>query len=119
MLDYLDPHNQYIHHRLFRDNCIATNEGVFIKDLRIFANRDLRDIVIVDNAAYSFGYQIDNGIPIVPFYYNKDDTELQSFISYALNFYSVKDIRELNRKTFKYHLYNNNDTNDDIINKLF
>ena len=119
VLDYLDPHNQYIHHRLFRDNCVATDEGVFIKDLRIFANRNLKDITIVDNAVYSFAYQIDNGIPIVPFYYNKNDTELKSFISYALNFYSVKDIRELNQKTFKYHLYDNGDSHEDIINKLF
>lgn len=44
--------------------------------MRVFANRNLKDIIIVDNACYSFGYQLDNGVPIVPFYYNKADTEL-------------------------------------------
>jgi hypothetical protein len=29
---------------------------VFIKDLRVLVGRRLKDIVIVDNAAYSFGY---------------------------------------------------------------
>ena len=39
-----------------------------MKDLRIIANRSLKDMVIVDNAVYSFAFQLDNGIPIVPFY---------------------------------------------------
>lgn len=82
VLDYLDPHKQYIHHRLFRDNCIQTQEGVFIKDLRIFNNRNLEDLVLVDNAAYSFGYQLENGVPIIPFYSNKNDQELKHLIGY-------------------------------------
>jgi len=35
---------------------METEEGVFIKDLRIIKNRKLKDIVIVDNAVYSFGF---------------------------------------------------------------
>ena len=34
------------------------------------------DIVIVDNAVYSFGFQLENGIPIIPFYDDKEDEEL-------------------------------------------
>lgn len=56
---------------MYRENCVTTDEGIYIKDLRIFANRNIDDIVIVDNAVYSFGYQIENGIPIIPFYDNK------------------------------------------------
>jgi len=52
---------------------VQTPEGVFIKDLRIFNNRNLEDILLVDNAAYSFGYQLENGVPIIPFYNNKND----------------------------------------------
>ena len=61
VLDYLDPNHEYIHHRLFRDNCVQTDEGIYIKDLRIFKGRNLKDIVLIDNAAYSYGYQIENG----------------------------------------------------------
>jgi len=50
---------------------VTTEEGIYIKDLRIFSDRNINDIVIIDNAVYSFGYQIDNGIPIIPFYDNK------------------------------------------------
>lgn len=35
VLDYLDPKGQYISARLFRENCVTTDEGVYIKDLRV------------------------------------------------------------------------------------
>jgi len=55
VLDYLDPDNVMVHHRLYRDDCVSL-EGVHVKDLRVIANRDLADIVLIDNAAYSFAY---------------------------------------------------------------
>ena len=56
VLDYLDPNNEYISARFYRDSCFVTHDGVFIKDLRIFSNRNIKDMVIVDNAVYSFGF---------------------------------------------------------------
>ena len=55
ILDYIDPENKYFQHRFYRDHCIKTNDNVYIKDLRVFKNRDLKDMIIVDNAVYSFG----------------------------------------------------------------
>jgi CTD small phosphatase-like protein 2 len=55
VLDYLDPNQTLIHHRLYRENCVMV-DGIYMKDLRIFTNWDLPNIIIVDNAAYSFGY---------------------------------------------------------------
>jgi CTD small phosphatase-like protein 2 len=56
VLDYLDPKNELIDYRLYRDSCMETEEGVYIKDLRIIKNKSLKDLVIIDNAVYSFGY---------------------------------------------------------------
>lgn len=42
--------------RLYRDHCIKTPEGIYIKDLRILKNVNLANVIIVDNAVYSFGY---------------------------------------------------------------
>ena len=56
VLDYLDPKRELIEHRLYRDSCIVTEEGVYIKDLRIIKNRNLKEVVIIDNAVYSFGF---------------------------------------------------------------
>ena len=99
VLDYLDPEGELIHHRFFRDSCINTG-GVFIKDLRIIGNRNLKDMIIVDNAAYSFGYQLDNGIPIVSWHDDPFDKELYNLIDYVQALAAVDDIRDVNEQTF-------------------
>jgi len=71
--------------RLYRDHCIRTKEGIYVKDLRILMNQDLSQTILVDNAVYSFGFQLDNGIPIIPFYdrqTNLDDEELIHLVYY-------------------------------------
>jgi CTD small phosphatase-like protein 2 len=45
---------------------------MYCKDLRII-NRDMDSMVLVDNAAYSYATQLDNGIPILPYYHGKAD----------------------------------------------
>lgn len=105
VLDYLDPQNEYIQHRLSRENCVVTKEGLFIKDLRVLKNRDLKDILIIDNAAYSFGFQLENGIPILPFYKDKNDCELKKLTNYLLILKDAPDIRELNNEVFKMGKY--------------
>lgn len=58
-------------------------------------------MVIVDNAVYSFGYQLDNGIPIIPYYDDKqNDEELMHLIYYINCIYNSPDVRDQNRKAF-------------------
>lgn len=99
VLDHLDPEKELIHQRFYRDNCLVV-EGVFIKDLRIFANRRMQDIVIVDNAAYSFGYQLDNGIPIISWHDDPYDKELYNLMDYIKLLAQAHDVREVNQQTF-------------------
>jgi CTD small phosphatase-like protein 2 len=99
VLDMLDPVHELIHHRLYRDNCVIV-DGVHIKDLRIITNRKLEDMIIVDNAAYSFAYQLENGIPIISWYDDLEDTELMDLAHYLSSISSVKDVRIPNRHTF-------------------
>jgi TFIIF-interacting CTD phosphatase-like protein len=47
---------------------------VYAKDLSII-NRDLSKMVLVDNSPFSYLYQVENGIPILP-YYGGEDCEL-------------------------------------------
>jgi len=77
---------------------MQTKNGFFIKDLRIIKNRDLKDMVIVDNLLHSFGLQIDNGIPILEFIDNKHDTELLNLQKYLLSAAELYDIRYYNRR---------------------
>lgn len=72
-----------------------------IKDLRIFKNRDLKDIIIVDNAVYSFGAQLSNGVPICPFKDDKEDREFLYLMNYLLKMKDYDDMRELNKEAFR------------------
>ena len=73
----------------------------------------------MDNAAYSYGFQIDNGIPIIPFYNNRDDAELLLLQEYLNMLKTVEDVREANREHFKVHIYKDCENLDDCYDKLF
>ena len=42
----------------------------------------LNQSVLVDNSPHAYGYQIDNGIPIVSWYDDDKDTELLKLIGF-------------------------------------
>ena len=52
ILDALDC-SQYIDYRLYRHHCVETPYG-YLKDLRIIANREMEEMVLVDNSVLSF-----------------------------------------------------------------
>lgn len=117
ILNLLDPKNQYITYRMFRDSCIETEEGIFIKDLRVFANRSLDELVLVDNAFYSFGFQLDNGVPIVPFFRDKEDVELQELHDFLVTVKNEKSIKNSIRTYFRNDLYTRFMDNPGILEK--
>jgi len=77
-----------------------------VKDLRIFKNRKLENLIIIDNAAYSFGFQLNNGIPIVPYYEGDTDLELKAMIPYIKSLQKAKDVRSYNKHYLKMDNYN-------------
>ena len=56
VIDLIDPDNQLIQFRLYREHCFQTKEGIFVKDIRVIRNRLLKDLILVDNSVYSFGF---------------------------------------------------------------
>ncbi|CAK94861.1 unnamed protein product (macronuclear) [Paramecium tetraurelia] len=111
--------NKVVSATLFRDKCIVTNEGVHIKDLRILG-RDMKDIVLVDNAAYSFGVHIENGIPIIPYYDNKEDKELRQLYDFLItNVLPSFDCRKVLQQTFRLREFVNYISPKTAIDKLY
>ena len=41
---------------LTREHCLETKKGAWIKDLRVISNRDLSQMILVDNLAHSFAF---------------------------------------------------------------
>lgn len=58
-----------------------TQDGFYVKDLRII-NREMKNMILVDNAGYSFSFQVDNGIPILNYYQGREDRELLDLMGY-------------------------------------
>ena len=97
LLDQLDKNN-YIKYRLFREHC-TFNNGIYIKDLKIF-DRKINNMIIIDNNPLSYDNNIENGIPILSWYDNINDNELLKILpllKYMSNS-SVQDVRTIINK---------------------
>jgi Dullard-like phosphatase family protein len=104
VLDYIDPENEIIKHRLYRHNCTKVKmeeEQIYVKDLRIFNNVRMEDMIIIDNSVLSFAFQLDNGIPILPYYNSCEDNELKSLANYLTSICKVQDLRSENKASIK------------------
>ena len=68
-------------------------------------NRELKNTILVDNAAYSYAYQLENAVPILPYYHGGADWELRKLEKYLMGLWDVQDVREEISKTFKVSSY--------------
>ena len=109
ILDFLDPNHDYFNYRLYKENCYKfniDNKTYYTKNLNIFKNLcDLKDIVIVDCSVLGFGFFLENGIPIIPFYDSKEDVELKLVSYYLACISSNYDLREALKRDMKLYSY--------------
>lgn len=84
------------------------NNQLFVKDLRVIG-RKFQNIVLVDNAPYSYMLQLSNGIPILNYIKGKYDNQLIKLESYLMSLLNVQDVRIKNRQTFRLQDYINYD----------
>ena len=99
IIDLLDPDHTLFSKRLFSNNCIYASPKIPIKDLRIL-NCDLKQTITVDKYIHSFAFQLDNGIPIVPYNNNKNDRILLKVKDYLISLITLRNVRLVNRETF-------------------
>jgi len=94
IVNLLDPSRTAIKTVVSRRNCWEKVPGIFVKDLRIFADRNINDIIIADDSIYSFAFQISNGVPVQPYELNVEndgnvekDEELKLLLKYLKGLY--------------------------------
>jgi len=117
IINYIDKDKKLINAILSREHCMETKNGFFIKDLRILKDRELKNMIIVDNLAHSFGFQLENGVPILEYINDKKDEELKHLTEYLLEAYKYDDLREFNKERLKLHDFASKKI-DDIFNKF-
>ena len=96
VLNYLDPKKEIFDLRLYRNNCTIINfenKIYYIKDLRIFKDVSLKDMVIIDNSVLSFAFHLENGIPILPYYNGEEEIEMQNLCKLLLKLAEYDDIK--------------------------
>jgi CTD small phosphatase-like protein 2 len=103
IINYIEKDKKYFKMRLYRNNCIFIEPGLYIKDLRIFNSwKNMENIIIVDNSLFSFANQLNNGILITSFFDDKKDTFLYNVKDYLEYIKNEKDIREINKESFRF-----------------
>ncbi len=108
VLNFLDPENKYFYNRLYRSNCIdckIDGKDLYVKDMNIFEGFDLKNILIVDNSVMAFAYNLDNGIPILPYYDAEKDYELLFVAYYIESLYNCDDLTVINKQYKKLDYY--------------
>ena len=64
-------------------------------------------MLIVDNSCFSFSKNLNNGIPIIPYYDDKNDKELLYLAEFLKKLSLVEDVRNTLKKLFRYKQFNN------------
>lgn len=88
--------SQYFDHILSRTQCLFIEQyKVYIKDLQILTmDRDLEDVIIVDNKIESFCSHLENGIPIKSYYGEEADDRLDHLVNHLMRLKDVEDVRD-------------------------
>ncbi len=92
MVRYLDPERKHVSTVLTRKDCTKI-AGNYVKDLRVLGDRDLRDVVMVDNSPAAFSCQPENGICIDTFTGSKEDRELEELAEFLVKIARATDVR--------------------------
>ena len=77
--------------------------------MRIIKNRELKNMVIIDNNSQAFALNLDNGIPILEWNDDENDKELKYILQYLLELAGSDDVRTFNRKVLKLEEFSNSE----------
>ncbi len=97
ILKFVDPNSELFDDVLARGQC-STDCQRYYKDLFLIENRKIENMLIVDDDIGFWPRNIDNLVPVAPYYGEKEDSVLNDLLEYLQSFISVKNCIEHNRK---------------------
>lgn len=101
VLDKIDPTGSLFTARLYRDSTVTYRGQPFVKDLNQLG-RDMKRIVLLDNNPYAMLATPDNAMPILSFYDDPTDRELEKALALLTEMKNLEDIRPYLKKRFKF-----------------
>lgn len=107
VIDILDKFKT-VKKRLFREHC-SNYSGMLIKDMTTM-NRELSNIILIDNSEVSFLYQPENALHIKSYFDQDTDTELYRLMPFLAFSSQLKDTRPA---ATNWNYFEN--TSDDVI----
>lgn len=120
IVNSIDPGRKYISRVFDRRFCCATQDGYFVKDLRIFSREiSLSKILLVDNSSHCFFTQLKNGVPILSFYDQKEDRELPHLKKYLLALSKCDNMLSKNEDHFQLDKYFSSGRPELVLQKIF
>lgn len=102
--EVIEENDDFFDYVLTREHCLVDKKnGITVKDLEILmGNRNLKDIVIVDNSAKCYLKHIENGIPIPTYNGNNNDKLLLLLKNYLqTKILKCDDVREILKVDFR------------------
>ena len=107
IVDYIELRQKYFSFRLYKEHCIYQDNGLSFKFLDILCgNRELKDIVIIDNCVRNYALSIRNGLPIKDFIGDNADSELVHLAKYMHKLDCEEDIPSRIKNDFSIFLDN-------------
>ena len=105
IINFIESKKEYFAYRLYKEQCIGRQDECLFKCLDIFCkNRDVSNIVIVDNTVQNYGLSIRNGIPIKSFRGSSTDEELIYLATYLRMLSQEADFRNRIKEDFAGYL---------------
>jgi Dullard-like phosphatase family protein len=118
IIKIFDSDDQLFDFRLYRDSCVDIGGGLVAKDLRVIKDRDAQSLFIVDNNTFCFGFQLNQGIPILPFTGDAKDKELIYLLKYLKFLAAVSEPSRFNCRYFGHDLLQSHSDNISILPRL-
>jgi RNA polymerase II subunit A small phosphatase-like protein len=100
VLDRIDPQKRFAY-RLYREATVTYKGQPFVKDLSLLG-RDMKRTIIIDNNPYAMLATPDNAMPILSYYDDPTDRELDKALALLQEMKNLDDVRPYLKKRFKF-----------------